>query len=510
MPPMPRRAAACCAALACAALGACTTVGPDYRRPDAPLPAQWRAPAADAATVVDTAWWRAFGDERLDALIAAALDGNKDLAIAAHRIEQYAARLDVARADAQPRLGYAAERRRVERSEEQPAVLASGRRPDYNDYSVGFDVAWEFDVWGRVARAGEAARAELLAREEARRAVMLKVVTELATGYVDLLALDRGLELARQAAANRRDALVVVEAKREGGSATEADVARARAELAEAEAALPDLERQVAVAENALSALAGANPGPLARGTLAALKLPPVPAGLPSDLLARRPDVLAAEQALVAANARIGVAKAQWFPTISLTGTLGLVSDQLRWLNSRDARAGQLGLGLAGVLFDGGRIAGDVRVAEAQQREMAEAWLQAVQGALRETEDALVARAKTGEQSVFEARRLAALQELERLTRVRHEGGRANRLELLDAERGLLEAREREARVLREQHAAHVALYKAIGGGWMAALDAARQDRPPTPAPDAAPAATAAPAAAIRTTALAGADEIPQ
>ncbi|MBZ8142077.1 RND transporter [Rubrivivax gelatinosus] len=481
---LPRRAAC---ALACASLVACTTVGPDYERPPAPLPAAWRATLPEAAVVADTTWWRAFGDPQLDALIDVALANNKDLLIAAHRIERYAARLDISRAAAAPEIGYDANRKRVVRSEEQPAVLAPGRQPDYNNYAVGLSVAWEFDVWGRVARANEAARAELLASEDARRAVMLKVVTDLASGYVNLLALDRRLALARETVDNQREALRITDIKREGGSATDIEVVRARAALDEAQSLLPDLERQVAAAENALSALAGRNPGPLPRGRLDDLRLPAVPQGLPSDLLERRPDVLAAEQALVAANAQIGVAKSQYFPTISLTGTLGLVSDQLRWLTARTARAGELGAGLAGVLFSGGRIDGDVREAEARRREMAETYLQAVQTALHEVEDALVARATTGDQAALRARHLQSLEEVARLARVRQEGGRGTALEVLDAERLVLAARERQAQGLREQYAALVAIYKAMGGGWTVEQD--RQGSPSKGVPTAAGAA---------------------
>ena len=462
--------------LALAALAGCSTVGTDYERPAVKVPAAYRASApapapAAAADVANTRWWKAFGDPALESLIDDALTHNKDLLIAAARIEQFAARVDVSKAAGSPQVGINANRSRTWRSEEQPALLAPGREPNYNNYAVGATVAWEFDVWGRIARANEAARADLLGSEESRRAVMLKVVSDIAGAYIALLAADEQLAVAREVVKNRSDALALVDLKAKGGSATDIDVARARAQLDEVQVVIPELERQIATGENAVAFLAGRDPGPLARGTLRALKLPPVPQGLPSDLLSRRPDVLAAEQALVAANARIGVAKGQYFPTISLTGALGLVSDQLRWLTAQTARAGEMGAGLAGVLFDGGRIEGDIKLAEATRRQMAETYLLSVQTALREVEDSLVVRAKSDDFAALQARYLQSLQATARLVRARQEGGRATLIDVLEAERQVIAARDREVQGLRDQHAALVSIYKAMGGGWMMDID---------------------------------------
>lgn len=467
-----------CTVLVGAMLAGCAAVGPDYQRPEVVVPPSWRVPAADPAEIVNAAWWETLGDPELTRLVGQAIDANKDLRIASYRVEELAARLDVSRAEGAPRVGYNAVRERVQRSEEQPALLAFGREKAYNNYAGNLTVSWELDLWGRLARANEVARAEMLAGEEARRGVMLNVVTSVADLYVHLLTLDRQLDLARRSLANREAALAVLEARYRGGSGTLVEVTKARGDVEAWQASIPLFERGIALAENALSFLLGRDPGPVPRRSIDTLKLPPVPQGIPSDVLDRRPDVVAAEQTLIASNARIGVAKSQYFPTISLTGALGLGSDQLRWLMSRTARTGELSAGLAGMLFDGGRIDGDVRVAEAQRRQMSEAYLKTIQTALREVNDALVGRSRFDEQMRVMDRRLKTLEEVTRLSRQRFEGGQATRIEVLEAERELLVARDLHAMGLRDQYAAVVTVYKAMGGGWMAEQDRLRAAKP--------------------------------
>lgn len=476
------------AAVLAVSFAGCAPMGPNYQRPDVPLPKAWRGEQVDAADVVDTAWWEAFGDADLSALVKAAIDANKDLLIATYKVEQFSAKLAVSKAASYPQLGYNLGRSRHVRSEEQPALLAVTREPDYNNYELNLTLAWEIDIWGRIARANDAARAELLSSEEARRAVMLQVVTNVADGYVQLLARDRQLAFARQVLANRQQAAALLDAKFKGGSATEIEAKKAVAAVDEAQAAIAPIERDIARTENALAALLGRNPGPVQRRSLEVLKLPPVPAGLPSDLLLRRPDVVAAEQTLVAANAMIGVAKGAYFPTVSLTGALGLASDHLRWLNSRDARQWNLGAGLVGTLFSAGRIESDIRAAEAVRKQMAETYLQSVQTALREVEDALVSRGKAGEQVAALRRYVQSLQEVSQLTRQRYEGGQSTYLDVLDAERQLLAAQDRQTQGLRDQYSALVSVYKAMGGGWMVEQD---KSRSPPPAAEGAASADA-------------------
>jgi outer membrane protein, multidrug efflux system len=345
---------------------------------------------------------------------------------------------------------------------------------------------WEPDIWGKVRRSTEAARAELLAAEENRRAVMLKVVTGVATGYVRLLSLDQQLDIVEQIVKNRQRWLDLLESKYKGGMATLISVERARADVEAVRAVVPEIERQISEVENDLSSLVGDNPGSIARGTMAGLKMPVVPRDVPSDVLVQRPDVLAAEQDLVAANARIGAAKAAYLPTFSLSAAIGLGADDIHWLLASTAHEGQIGRGLTGPIFSAGRIAGTVAEAEAVQREKEKAFLQSVQTALHEIENSLVARVKTAVVAKAQARQVMALQEVARLTRRRFEGGQADYLSVLDAERQVFTAQEQQNQGLRQEFGALVSVYKAMGGGWMVAQDRLRgriEPSEPKPAP---------------------------
>lgn len=476
-------------ALACLAtlLAGCTALGPDYQRPDVPLPQAWRSELPNARDVVNTAWWEGLGDPALDALITEAIDANKDLQLATLRVEQFDARLQITRADGRPQIGYGASAQRKRYSEELPRPLftvnddpvgpvlkAPINTPYQNTFELSGNFSWELDLWGRVRRAREAATADAMASEDARRAMMLTVVTSVATSYVQLLALDHQLELAQQAEKNRSDALTLIQKKYEGGAASQLDVAKAKAALYDVAGAVPDLERQVAELENATSLLLGRNPGPVKRSTLLALKLPPIPAGIPSDILERRPDVMEAEQNLVSANAKIGVAKAEYFPTISLTALLGLGSTDVDTLLQRSAGTGAVGAGLLGPIFSGGRIKGDIREAEAVQKQMSVTYQQTVQTALREVEDALVFRAKSGEIAAAGAQQLAALRDALQLSSARYEGGQSSYLDVLDAQQELYEAQDEQVGRDRDTYLALVSIYKAMGGGWMVAQDQAR------------------------------------
>jgi multidrug efflux system outer membrane protein len=487
------------ALLACAlatALTGCATLGPDYQRPDVALPQAWRNGLPNARDVVNTEWWKALGDPALDALVAEAIDANKDLQLATLRVEEFDAKLQVTRADGRPQIGYSAKAERRRYSEEQPRPVNQNddgsfeRVTTQNAFEVGSNFSWELDLWGRVRRAKESARADVMASEDARRAMMLTVVTSVATSYVQLLALDHQLELARQTEKNRSDALALVQKKYEGGAASKLDVAKARAAMYDVAVEVPDLERQVAELENATSLLLGRNPGPIKRSSLLALKLPPVPAGIPSDILERRPDVMEAEQDLVSANAKIGVAKAEYFPTISLTGLLGLGSNQIDTLLQRSAMTNSIGAGLLGTIFSGGRIKGDIRASEAVQKQMLVKYQQTIQTALREVEDALVFNAKAGEIATAGTEQLAALRDAVQLSEVRYEGGESSFIDVLDAQQDLYDAQNQQVARDRDTYLALIAIYKAMGGGWMVA-----QEQQPDAGGAGANTATQAPAA---------------
>ena len=333
-----------------------------------------------------------------------------------------------------PQVSAAAARTRDAVSQNRFVPLAAGVQPTGNTYEISGAINWELDFWGRVRRANEAAMADLMASEESRRALVLSLVSEVAAAYVNLLSLDRELEIHRRVVASRADTLDLLVKKYQGGGLPELPVLKARAEFEEAQVEVTVKENEIAVLEHALSGLLGRNPGPIARGrTIETLALPAIPGGLPADLLVQRPDVRRAEQELVAANARIGVAKAQYLPTIGLTSQSGFASADLSKLTQLSSNFGTFGVTLLGPIFTSGRISGQVREAEALQREKATAYVQSVQTALREVEDALVTNRKTWERSAIRGRQLAALREHGDSALRRYEGGRSSYLEVLDA-----------------------------------------------------------------------------
>ncbi len=462
----PRHATAALAVL----LAACAS-GPDYQRPAVELPpAYTAAPAAPVAAntdLLDTAWWSAFGDPRLDELVATVVANNPDLRIAALRVQQHDAYLQVSKSAAGPQAGFAGSRLRNTLSENRQVPLAPGTRPVDNDYSISVAASWELDLWGKVSRANEAAYAELVGSEETRRALMQSLISDVANGYLRLLALDRLLELQKAAIETQKEQVALAERKFKGGAASELPVLRARAELEALVAELPAREGEIAAQESALNALMGRPPGPVVRGRrFDELQLPAVPGGLPAGLLAQRPDVRKAEQDLIAANAKIGVAKSEYLPTISLTTSSGFASNDLSKLLQLTSNFGSFGAALLGPLFTSGRISGQVREAEAVRAQAEVTFLNSVQVALREVEDALTGLAKSGQRIALQERRLATLREQRKVAQKLFEGGGSAYFEVLDAERQLNDALQQVNQQRREQLAALVSVYKAMGGGW--------------------------------------------
>ena len=482
--PLAGRSWAAGSALTCF-LAACAPMGPDYQRPEVAVPAQWQAPTASppapslpaAAVVVlpspgplellDTAWWSAFGDPQLDALIRSALEENKDLRIAAYRIDQYNAQLQVAQAAGQPQASAYGQRTRDAVSQNRFIPLVNGAYPVGNTYEIGVTASWEIDFWGRVRRANESALADLLATEEDRRALVLSVVSNVAVSYVTLLSLDRELELLKRGAASRNESVVLLGKKLEGGGVGEQPYLKAKAEYEEALAEITVKETEIAVLEHALSSLLGRAPGVVERGRkLAELNLPPIPAGLPADLLVQRPDLRKAEQELISANARIGVAKAQYFPTIGLTAQYGFASAELNKLTQASSNVSSFGVNLLGPIFTAGRTAGQVREAEAVQQQKATAFVLGLQTALREVEDALVLHRQSWQRSAIRNRQLEALRAHGASALKRYEGGRSSYLEVLDAERDTFVGEIQQNQSRRDQYIALISVYKAMGGGW--------------------------------------------
>jgi multidrug efflux system outer membrane protein len=468
-----RAAIVAIAALLAAALAACT-VGPDYTRPALDLPAGWRMGPAEASEISNAAWWEGFRDPALSRLLADSIAGSLDLKAALARVDQARAQVGLARSALFPQVGADAsgQRLRPSRNTFQGVFIPSGQQ-DYNNYDLDLSASYEIDVWGRLRRATEAARAQLLASEEGRRTVVLTLVTNMADAYVQLLALDDELAVTQRTLESRREVLRLQKSRFEGGVAPESDMRQAESQYQIAAAEVPSLQRQIAQQENLINVLAGRKPGPVERGhTINELAFPPVPAGLPSDLLVRRPDVRQAEQQLIAANANIGVARAAFFPRISLTGFLGFQSEQLAQLARSSSLAWTAGAGLTQTLFSGGALRSQVELAQARQRELVADYQGAVISALRDVNDALIARTTLEQQRAEQDKNVAALTRLLKLAQRRYQEGAAIFLEVATAEQSLFDAQISLDTVRAQLFQSYTGLYRAIGGGWIDTAEA--------------------------------------
>jgi len=447
-------------------------VGPDYKRPALESPTAWRIEEKKAQETANTAWWRQFNDPVMNALIDEALKQNLDLRIATARIDEYVGWYWVERSGLFPQIGGNADAGRSRISEEGTAPLSPQVKNPADFYQGVFSTSWEIDLWGKLRRATEASRAELLASEEARQAVILSLVSAVANGYISLRDLDKQREIAVRTAKVREDAYKLFKQRFEGGVVSELELNQVKSEYEQALATIPQIEKQVTFQENALCQLLGRNPGPIARGKgMDELILPVVPAGLPSDLLEKRPDIRQAEQVLVAANARIGVARAQYFPTISLTGFFGWASTDLSNLFTGPAQVWSWSGSLTAPIFTGGAIMGQVKAAEAIQQQALLSYQSTIQTAFREVDDALVDQKLTREQLEAQQRQVDSLREYTRLAWLRYENGFTSYLEVLDAERSLFSAELSHAQTQGVLFGALVNLYKAMGGGWVVEAD---------------------------------------
>ncbi len=455
------------ALLLAAALCACT-VGPDYERPASEVPAQWRIDYPQAADVANTQWWRDFGDPVLDQLIDEALRENRDVRIAAARVDQFIGALATTRAQFYPQIGYSLDATRSRSSRLGNPPIPAPADPYYTLYQGALSAQWQIDLFGRVRRQSEAAQAQVYASEQGRRGVILSLVTSVAASYIALRALDRQLEISQATAKNYADTARIFDLRFQGGVVSEVELKQVESQYQQALAAIPALEQQISAQENLISVLLGRNPGPIPRGrTLDELAAPGIPADLPSTLLERRPDILQAEQNLVAANANIGAAKALYFPTLSLTGLLGSVSTAFGDFLTGPATAWTLAAGLAGPIFTFGAIEGQVQAAEGGQREALAFYQQTILNAFRETNDALVGTIKKRAESEAQARRVAALREYARLSRLRFDNGYASYLEVLYAENELFSAELTAVRSQADRYTQIVNVYQAVGGGWV-------------------------------------------
>ena len=448
-------------------LGGCFTM-PQLRQPQTELPATWPQGQAEAPVAAD--WWKAYGDPALDALIEEALARNTDIRLAAARIDEARANLGLARADQFPsaQIGAQASRTRQTAVGSFPIPV-----PLNNDFKLNLLAAYEVDLWGRYRAATEAARADLLATEYAREVVRLSLTGDVAKGYFALRAFDAQLELARQTRDNRAGAVDLQRLRVDNGVSSELELRQAEAELSAVDASIAQLTQSVREQELALAGLLGRSPRAIveqqvARGAgLKDLGEPPaVPAGLPSELLARRPDLRQAEQGLRAAQARINEAKAALFPDLSLTGNFGSESRRLADLFSGPATIWGLSAGLLQTVFNAGRTEAGIQAADARQTQALVSYEQAVQAAFREVLDALVAHRQAVELGSADQRRAAALARTLELAELRYRNGVDNYLQVLDAQRNLYQAQQGVIDARRAQLAATADLIKSLGGGW--------------------------------------------
>jgi NodT family efflux transporter outer membrane factor (OMF) lipoprotein len=456
--------------MAGAFLASCT-LGRNYKRPAIETPSAYRFAGAESgpASLADLQWFELFRDETLTGLVTSALQHNFELRIAAERILQARAAYGITRSGQFPSIDASAAATALRTSQRGAnGAVPAGADTDVSYIQAGFSLGWELDVWGRLRRLSEAARAQYLATEEARHGVVTTLVADVSQTYLALRALDLELEIARRTRDVATDSLRLTETRRASGVASALDVRQAEQLLFTTTGEIASIEREIAQAENALSLLLGQVPGDIPRGrTLDALQAPPsVPAGLPSTLLERRPDIRRAEQELVAANAQIGAAKAEYFPRISLTGFLGAQSRSLSDLLSGPARLATASVGAAAPIFNAGRTRSNVRLAEAIHREALINYQRAIYTAFRDVSDGLAAYSKTNEQRTQQEQLVQTLTESARLAQQRYEGGLDSYLPVLDAQRNLFQGELELARLRQQELASVVQLYRALGGGW--------------------------------------------
>jgi len=469
---MPLRTAAC--ALSLVVFCGCT-VGPNYQRPKLATPSQFRAPeplpAPEAASLADLKWFDVFKDEQLQALIRTALMQNYDLRDAAARVEEARANLGITRSNQFPQFaasgGVEFNRFSRDGATPLPAILLPSQNRTFGEASLNL-LSFEVDLWGKLRRATEAARANLLNAEENRKTVVTTLVSDVATAYLSMRELDYELEISNHTLQTRQESLELTQSRQNGGVSTLLDLRQAEQLVDTAAQTIPVIQQQIEQTENQIRLLLGEPPGGVPRGRiLTAQDLPPeVPAGLPSALLERRPDIQAAEQNLIAANAEIGVARAAYFPQLSLSGFLGGQSTQLASLFTGPTSAFNLAPQITQPIFTAGRLRSNVRLTEAQREQALVQYEKTIQTAFSEVSNSLIAHQRTRESREKQEALVFALQDRLRLAYIRYRGGVDTQLDALDADRDLFTAQLSLSQIRLNELLTVVQLYKALGGGW--------------------------------------------
>lgn len=433
------------------------TLGPDYVRPPISTPAQWNAEYKAVSDLANIQWWQQFADPVLDELITSAVQNNLDLRLAAARVDQYLGVLETTHSQYFPQLGAGAQ---------AGSDRSNGQTIDR--YQAALNVNWELDLWGRVRRSSEAAQAQIAGSEAGRRAVVMAVVSSVASNYIILRGLDQQLEIAKETEKSYGESLKLFQLRLKHGVISQLELSQVESQYESARQAVPSYESLIRQQENLLSLLLGRAPGPIPRGkSLGQLTSPGIPEGLPSQLLTRRPDIIQAEQALVAANAGIGVAEAAYFPQISLTGLLGSASNDLGKVLGSGTEIWSVAGGVTAPLLNFGAISGQVKQAEALQQQAMFAYQQTVLASFKEVDDVLIQITKGNEELAAGQRQVDALAEYARLARLQFEAGTASYLPVLDADRSLFANKLALAQLQYTVLAANIKAYKAMGGGWI-------------------------------------------
>ncbi len=446
------------------------SMSPDYQRPAVELPQTWQAAPAQGQNMPADRWWTLYQDNTLNLLVEEALIYNQDLALATARLDEARALARIADAQLVPAVDAAFQRDRTRRSDSTATRFPGAL--ENNNYRAQVNVSYEIDLWGKLRESAKAAQSELLATTAARETVRIALTAGVVQSYYALISLDAQVDATRRSLTLRQNDLKLQRVRADAGIINDFSLRQLEAEVAAAQAQLPALESRRTSEELALGVLLGRSPRALLQDNVlrnaanAAPAAPVVPADLPSALLLRRPDIVTAEQQLIAANARIGAARASLFPSIGLSGYLGSESAALSNLFSGPAGIWQLGFGLAQPIFQGGRLFGEIEAVEARQRQALAQYQKTLQTAFRETHDALVGQVRAREAFDAENARVVALTEALRLARIRFVNGLTSQLEVLDAERNLLNAELNRADALRAQRSAVANVVKALGGGW--------------------------------------------
>jgi multidrug efflux system outer membrane protein len=442
-------------------------VGPNYKRPTVTTPQTWRFQDKETKEITNTKWWEQFGDTVLNQLIEEAFRENYDIKIAASRIEEFRGRLTTTRSALFPQVNaeVGAGITNSARSGQAVIPLPSGGATSF--YQADLSASWQIDLWGKLRRADEAARAALMSTEDAKRGVILSLVTSVANGYINLLVFDKQLLIAQQTANALGYNYNLFQLQYEQGLISDLELNQSRSEYEQAKASIPVILIQIATQENMLSYLLGRNPSSIPRGkTIDKLVLPSVPGGLPSSLLENRPDIMQAEADLIAANAQIGIARAQYFPSISLTGMWGIVSTDFSKFFTDPSTIWSVSAPLVAPIFNAGAISGQVKSANALQQQALAKYIQTIQGAFRDVEDALINQAKTREQLIAVKMQVEALDNTVCFARLRFNTGYVSYIDVLTAETNLFQTSLSLVQIQGRLLQSLVNLYAAMGGGW--------------------------------------------